>query len=389
MEERMGYQDKYNGFEEAKKLLINQGLDGLGNALKVLLDEVMLIEREQHLNAKPYERSQERRGYANGFKPKTVATRVGAMELNIPQVRDSDFYPSCLEKGLRSERALRVAMAEMYIQGVSTRKVSAIVEEMCGFEVTSAQVSRAAAQLDGEFEQWRNRPLGRYKYVYCDARYESVREGGCVVSSAVLIAIGVAGDGRREILGVWVSRSEAEIHWREFFKSLVSRGLHGVELFISDDHYGMKAARKAVFSGTKWQRCQFHLQQNAQSYVPKQDMKKEVASKIRSIFNAPDRLEAERILRNTVEYYNKSAPQLSTWMENNIGEGLTVFDFPEEHQKKLRTSNICERLNKEIKRRTRVASIFPNDESCLRLVTGILMEKSEEWVSGKVYMKIE
>lgn len=385
----MDYQRKCNGFDEAMEVINNQGTDGMGAAIQILINQAMLVERERHLNARPYERSEERNGYANGYKPKTVKTRVGELQLAVPQVRDSDFYPACLEKGIRSERALRVAMAEMYVQGVSTRKVSAVMEEMCGFEVTSMQVSRAAEKLDVEFEQWRNRPLGQYEYVFFDARYESVRQNGCVIDCAVLVAIGIDQDGRREVLGTSVKLSEAEAHWREFFKSLQARGLHGLKLITSDAHSGMKAARKAVFPSIPWQRCQFHLQQNAQSYIPKKEMKKKVASSIRSIFNAPNKEEAERLLNNTILQYEKEAPKLSIWMEENIREGFTVFGFPEEHQKRLRTSNISERLNKDIKKRTRVASIFPNEASCLRLVTGVVMEISDEWVKGQVYLKKE
>lgn len=374
---------KCNGFEDAMEVITEQGFEGMGAAIQILLNSAMLIERERHLKAQAYERNEERSGYANGFKPKTVKTRVGALQFNVPQVRDSSFYPSCLEKGLRSERALRIAIAEMYLQGVSTRKLSSVMEEMCGFELTSTQVSRAAAELDLEFEQWRTRQIGSYKYVFFDARYESVRNGGCVIDSAVLIAIGIKEDGKREVLGVSVSLSEAEVHWREFFKSLQSRGLHGIELIISDAHPGMKAARKTVFPGIKWQRCQFHLQQNAQGYVPRKDMKKQIGASIRSIFNAPDLAEAERLLVNAIAQYEKIAPNLSAWMDENLREGFTVFDFPAERQRFLRTSNISERLNKEIKRRTRTAIIFPNEASCLRLVTGVIIEISESWLTGK------
>jgi putative transposase len=388
-ENLMDCQKKDNELERAMEALTAKGFDGMGTAIQILFNHAMLIERQRHLNAVAYERTENRQGYANGYKPKTVKTRIGSLDLNVPQVRDGNFYPSCLEKGIRSERALRVSLAEMYVQGVSTRKVASIVEEMCGFEVTSSQVSRAAAELDGEFDAWRNRPLGSYPYVFFDARYESIRHGGCVVDSAVLVAIGVTAQGKREVLGVSVSLSEAEAHWREFFKGLQSRGLHGTELVISDDHAGLKAARKAVFPGIPWQRCQFHLQQNAQAYVPRKDMKKKVAAGIRSIFNAPDKQEAARLLEKTAAAWQKEAPALSAWMEKNIPEGFAVFEFPEPHQKRLRTSNVCERLNKEIKRRTRVATLFPNEASCLRLVTAIAIEVSESWVTGKAYLTKE
>lgn len=370
------------------ELLTEKGFDALPDAMAALINQVMLIERSRHINAAAYERTTARDGYANGFKPKTLQTRVGAIALDVPQVRDSSFYPSVLEKGLRSERALKLAIAEMYIQGVSTRRVKKITEELCGLDISSADVSRAAKALDATFDMWRQRRLGKYKYVFVDARYEKVRQDGCVVSSAVLIAFGINFDGQREILGTSVSLSEHEVHWREFLLSLTERGLHGVELIISDAHAGLKAARKTVFPNVPWQRCQFHLQQNAQSYVPKRSMKREVAADIRAMLQAPNLEEAERLLRLTVQKYQDTASKLSTWMEENIPESLTVMHFPEPHRRRIRTSNIAERVNKEVRRRTRVASIFPNPESCLRLVTAVLMEIDEEWQDGMKYLDV-
>jgi putative transposase len=230
----------------------------------------------------------------------------------VPQVREGGFYPKSLEKGLRSERALKLAVAEMYVQGVSTRKVTAVTEELCGFEVTSTQVSRAAAELDGVLEAWRTRSLGQYRYIYLDARYEKVRQDGQVRDAAVLIASGVDAAGKRAILGISVALSEQEVHWRTFLQSLVERGLRGVELIISDAHAGLQAARKAVFGGVPWQRCQFHLQQNAQAYVPRQEMKREVAAAIRAVFTAPSLHAAKRLLAETVEQYRGVAPKLAT-----------------------------------------------------------------------------
>jgi transposase-like protein len=348
----------------------------------------MRLERQGHLGVGPYERSEDRQGYANGYKPKTVKTRVGELTFAIPQVRDGGFYPSSLEKGIRSERALKLALAEMYVQGVSTRRVAQITEQLCGFEVTSSQVSRAAQELDAVLEQWRNRPLGAYPYVFLDARYESVRNNGAVVKSAVLVAIGVSESGKRQILGTSVAISEQEAHWRDFIKTLQARGLHGVKLFISDAHEGLKAARNAVFPSVPWQRCQFHLQQNAQAYVPKQELKKKVAADIRNIFNATSDEEAKRLISQLVVKYEKSAPRLAAWAEENLMEGLTVLQFPADHWRRIRTSNVIERVNEEIRRRTRVAGIFPNDASCLRLVSAVLMEISEDWETGKVYLKV-
>jgi len=370
----------------AIELLAEQGFEGLSEAVTVLINEGMKLDRAQHLQAEPYERSPERLGDANGYKAKQLQSRLGALHLSVPQVRDSSFYPSVLERGLRSERALKLAVAEMYVQGVATRKVKAVTEALCGFEISSSDVSRAAKLLDETLRAWRERALGRCVYLYLDARYEKVRKDGCVSDSAVFLAHGIDATGKRRLLGVSVSLSEHETHWRRFLESLVSRGLHGVELIISDAHAGLKAARKAVFPSIPWQRCQFHLQQNAQAHVPKQSMKKEVASDIRAVITAPNKKEAERLLKLTVNKYESIASDLATWMEENIPESLTIMTFPESHRRRLRTSNIAERVNKEIARRTKVVGIFPNTDSCLRLVTAIAMEIDEEWQQGMTYL---
>ena len=375
-------------YSHAVELISAQGLEGMTEAVKILINQAMLVERNRYLQADSYERTAERVDYANGFKPKTLNTRFGALQLSVPQVREGEFYPPFLEKGIRSERALKVALAEMYVQGVSTRKVDSILQALCGLSVSSTEVSRCAKLLDEELVQWRNRPLGEYRYVWVDAVYEKIRNGGSVVDSAVLIAYGLNGAGKREILGVSVSLSEHEVHWRAFFESLVTRGLHGVTLIISDAHSGLKAARKAVFPSVPWQRCQFHLQQNAQSYIPRRDKKEEVAATIRAIFNAENKAEAERLLHQGTERYEATMPQLAKWMEENISEGLTVFDFPMDHRRAIRTSNIAERVNEEIRRRTRVVRIFPNTSACERLISAILMETSEGWETGRVYLSL-
>ena len=369
--------------------LTEQGLDSLPNLIRVMVNEAMRIERENYLGAKPYERSEDRQGHANGYKPKTVRTRVGEVTFEIPQVREGGFYPHALEKGMRSERALLLTLAEMYVQGVSTRKVAAITERLCGTQISASQVSRACKQLDEELQAWRTRPLGEVPYLYLDARYEKVRQAGNVQDAAILMACGVKRDGRRSILGISVSLSEAETHWRAFLEGLVKRGLCGMQLIVSDNHKGLEAARKAIFTGVPWQRCQFHLQQNAQSYVPKVGMRKEVAEDIRVIFNAPDRELAEEFLKKAVEKYAVLAPKLADWMEVNLPEGFTVFSLPRTHQRRLRTSNQLERLSQEIKRRTRVVRVFPNEPSCLRLISAILMEIGEEWEYGRLYLDLE
>ena len=371
--------------------LIDNGFDGIGDVVQALLNSAMLIEREKALGAGAYERSDSRDGYANGFKPRSLKTRVGKLELSVPQVRGSSapFYPSVLERGQRNERALLLSLTEMYVQGVSTRKVSKIVERMCGFEVSSEQVSRACAEMDTALDKWRKRPIGCVKALIFDAFYENVRVDGAVVSCAVLVAIGILENGCRSVLGVSVSLSEAEVHWRQFIQGLKERGMHGVEFIVSDDHSGLKAALRSTLSGVAWQRCQFHLQQNAQSYVTKKDMKSDVAADIRDIFNAPSLKEAQRLLNLTVEKYAKTQSNLSAWMEDNLPEGFTVFMLPPEARKRLRTSNAAENLHRQIRRRTKVAGLFPNENSLLRLVSAILSEISDEWETGKVYLNVK
>ncbi|QDV36238.1 IS256 family transposase [Tautonia plasticadhaerens] len=382
----MTHHDQPTALGEILELLAEHGFDGMAQAIGVLLDEVMKRERTHALGAAPYQRSEHRNGYANGFKPKTLHTRMGPVTVRVPQTRGIDFYPSALEKGVRSERALKLAVAEMYVQGVSTRKVAAITEKLCGLEVTSGQVSRAAAALDEELQKWRSRPLGETPYLILDARYEKVRLGGSIVSCAVLVAIGIDPQGRRSILGVSVSMSEAEVHWREFLASLQARGLHGVKMVTSDAHAGLKEALAARLTGVPWQRCQFHLQKNALAYVPKPSMQPEVTAGLRAVFDAPDRSEADRQLDLAVKKYRAVAPRLAEWLEQNVPEGLTIFTLPSGHRRRLRTSNMPERLNEEVSRRTQVAGLFPNEGSALRLVSAVLMEISEDWETGRRYL---
>jgi len=375
----MTHQNNYTFADE----IAEKGLEAIPELMRVLINNAMLVERSKYLQAEQYERTKDRKGHANGFKPKTVKTRMGEITFAVPQVREGGFYPSALEKGIRSERALVITLAEMYVQGVSTRKVKAITEQLCGVEVSAEQVSRATAKLDEVLQEWRERPLGEISYLYVDARYEKVREAGQVLDAAVLVAAGITPEGERQVLGVSVSLSEHETHWKTFLKSLKDRGLNGMKLIISDDHEGLGAARRAVFGSVPWQRCQFHLQQNAGAYLPKRSMRLEVAADIRAMFNAPDRKTAEELLQAAIQKYAVSAPRLSAWLEDNLPEGFSVFDFPLQHWRMIRTTNSLERINKEIRRRTRVVGIFPNEASCLRLVSALLMEISEEWQIGK------
>jgi len=388
----MAYQNEDSALATLLPLLMAEGQseNPLAHALAVLLNAAMLHEREKHIGAAPYERSEERNGHANGYKERTLSTRLGQLNLSVPQVRGASepFRPQSLEAALLSEKALKVALAEMYVQGVSTRRVSQVLEALCGTSVSSTSVSRAAKELDEVLGAWRERPLGVFPFVQLDALWCKVRQNGLVKDAAVLVASGVGEDGKRSLLGVSVSSGEHEIHWRSFLESLVARGLRGVQLITSDDHSGLVAARKAVFGGVQWQRCQFHLQQNAQAYVPKDAMKAEVAATLRGIFTASDLASAQALLQIAVVRYQADAPKLSVWLEQAVPEGLSVFAFPEACRRFLRTSNGLERVNKELRRRFRVVGSFVSEASCLRLASAILMEISDEWEMGKVYLTL-
>lgn len=391
----MTHQDERSAMRSLVELAIEHGTEAMAAAFTTLMNHAMQIEREQVLKAESHQRTADRQGYANGFKPKTMNTRVGQLELRVPQTRGyrdengRPFYPKALDRGVRSERAMILAMAEMYVQGVSTRKVTAVVEELCGLEVTSTQVSRAAAELDEQLDAWRNRPIGEITYLVLDARYEKIRHDGAVRSCALLTAIGIGTDGKRSVLGCSVQLSEAEPHWRKFLESLLKRGMHGVRLVVSDDHSGLRAARQATLAGVPWQRCQFHAIQNAMKHVPKVAMRPEVARDLRRVFDADEPAEAERRLKEVVARYQKTAPQLAAWLEHAIPEALSVLTVPAAHRRRLRTTNSLERLNREIKRRTRVATLFPNEASLLRLASAVLSEISDDWETERAYLNME
>jgi len=388
----MAYHEQDNLLATVLPLLTEgrQSDNPLAQALGVLLNAAMLYEREKHIGAAPFERSPDRNGQANGYKERTVSTRLGQIAVAVPQVRNSAeaFRPQSLEAACLSERALKIALAEMYVQGVSTRRVSQVLEALCGTQVSSMTVSRAAQELDTVLAAWRDRPLGVFPFVQLDALWCKVRQNGLVKDAAVLVASGVGENGKRSLLGVSVSAGEHEVHWRSFLESLVARGLRGVELITSDDHGGLGAARRAVFGGVSWQRCQFHLQQNAQAYVPRDSVKAEVAATLRAIFAARDLATAQGLLSAAVARYQTTAPKLAPWLESAVPESLSVFAFPEPYRRLLRTSNGLERVNKELRRRFRVVGSFVSEASCLRLASAVLMEISDEWETGKVYLTI-
>ena len=382
---------------KTNKYLINEvledfarnGIRELKESLERMLNELMLSEREEAVGAAPYERTLDRKGYCNGFKDKKLLTRTGELKLRVPQARELDFYPSCLEKGERVEQAIKLVLAEAYLQGVSTRKMKTLTEELCGREISSTQVSRLTKILDEEVQKFKTRKLGRYRYLFLDAQYEKVRYEGTVRSLAVLKAIGINEEGIQEVLGVSCALSETEVHWRTFLEDLTSRGLSGIKLITSDDHSGLRSALQAVLPSVKWQRCLFHLAQNAQAYAPSKELKKEIAGAVRDIYQAMDKQEAMERLKRTVDRFKGKAEKFCDWLEENFMEGLTFFDFPKSHRKKIRTVNVIERINQEQKRRTKAVRLFPNVASCERLVVTIAMRIHEEWAVGNRYLTMD
>jgi len=374
---------------EALNSLSQEGLVSLNPVLERLLNELMKIERETVVGASHYERSEDRKGYCNGFKDKTLATRSGKLNLKVPQTRGIAFYPQCLERGERSERALKLAIAEMYFSGVSTRRVKHITEELCGMEISSTQVSRLATLLDEELESFRQRLLGGISILYLDAHYEKVRHEGQVRDLAVLKAVGINQEGKREVLGVSCSLSEAEVHWRKFIENMLGRGLKGLQLIVSDDHAGLRASLRSTLPSVPWQRCIFHLCQNAQHYSPSLSMRGEISQAVKDIYQAIDLKEAHARMQETIKHYEKKAKKFCDWLENNFEEGLAFYSFPRAMRKQIRTVNMVENLNKEVRRRTNVVRVFPNESSCLRLITAVLADRHEDWITGKRYLRTE
>ena len=383
---------KDTAVEAILEQLIEHGPGEIAEIFSRAFELAMQIERERFLGAEFYERTAGRQGYANGYKPKRIDTPAGSVTVQVPKTAGHDaepFYPQSLERGRRSVRAVMLAVAEMYIKGVSTRDVEAVMKEFGIESLSSSQVSRATKLLDEELNAWRNRPLGEIKYLIIDARYEKVRQGGVVRDCAVFSAIGVGPDERRRVLGVSVALSEAEVHWREFFEGLVARGMRGVEFVVSDDHAGLRAARRAVLGGATWQRCQFHLAQNAIHHAPNVDIRRRIGAELRSVWNAHTLAKAEASVSELVASYRAGAPKLADWLEKNVQEGLAVLTLPEHHRKRLRTSNPIERsVQQELKRRTAKVRVFPNEDSLMRLVSAILVEIDEKWgADTKAYIK--
>ena len=353
-----------------------------------VLQEMLEAEMTEHVGAAPYERTHKRTGQRNGYKPRALRTRVGTLNLSIPQDREGTFSTRLFSRYQRNEKALVLALMEMYVEGVSTRKVKDITEELCGTSFSKSLVSHLAGQLDAELEAWRSRPLEGegYPYLFVDARYEKARANGRVVSQGVLIVCAVRGDGMREILAVEVADTESEATYHELFRSLKRRGLKGVELVVSDDHEGLKSAIERHFQGASWQRCQVHYARNLLGMVG-HARRKELGADLRAIFAAAGRAQALAMTSEIArKWRGEGYEKIAEHLEEHIEECLTCLALPESHQRRIRTTNGLERLNQEIKRRTRVVRIFPNPQACLRLVTALCVEQSEEWVTGRRYL---
>ncbi|MBA3472086.1 MAG: IS256 family transposase [Rubrobacter sp.] len=354
-----------------------------------VLQELLEAEMSEHIGAAPYERAEGRTGHRNGHKPRTLRTRVGALNLLVPQDREGTFSTRLFARYQRNEKALVLALMEMYVEGVSTRKVKEITEELCGTSFSKSLVSSLAGGLDAELQAWRSRRLEAeaYPYVFVDARYEKARVDGRVVSQGVLVVSAVRDDGMREILAVEVSDTESEATYQELFRSLKRRGLSGVELVVSDDHGGLKAAIARHFQGAAYQRCQVHYARNLLGMVG-HARRKDLAEGLRGVFAAPSREVALRLTSELAVRWRGSYPRVAEHLEEHIEECLSCLAFPKSHRRRIRTTNGLERLNQEIKRRTRVVRIFPNREACLRLVSALAVEQSEEWVTGRRYLEM-
>ena len=353
-----------------------------------MLQEFLEAEMTEHVGAAPYERTTERKGHRNGHKPRTLRTRVGTLNLLIPQDREGTFSTRLFSRYQRNEKALVLALMEMYVEGVSTRKVKDVTEKLCGTSFSKSLVSSLAARLDSELQAWRSRPLEAeaYPYLFVDARYEKVRMDHRIVSQGVLIVSAVrAPDGFREILGVEVADTESEATYQELFRSLKERGLSGVELVVSDDHEGLKAAIFRHFQGASWQRCQVHYARNLLGMVG-YAKRKNLAAQLRAIFAQASRDTALRLASELADRWRESHPKVAEHIEEHVEECLSCLAFPESHRRRIRTTNGQERLNQEIKRRSRVVRIFPNRQACLRLVTALCVEQSEEWETGRRYL---
>ena len=373
---------------QVKTVLMEQP-DFLQPVVQAAVQSILEVEMEECLQAGKHERSDGRLGYRSGYYRRRLITRVGTLVLRVPQDRAGQFSTQVFEQYQRSEKALVASLAQMYVQGVSTRKVAAITEELCGHEFSASSISAITQKLDEQLEQFSRRPLAdEFPYVVVDARYERVREGGVIVSRAILIALGIDWEGRRQVLAVEYANRESQGSWREFLLQLKERGLHGVQFIVSDDHPGLKAAIREVLPGVWWQRCYVHFLRNALDYLPRK-ADDDCLQELRWMYERRDVEEARRDLKQWLEKWSAKYPKLCAWAEANIEETWTFYRLPVAHHKHLKSTNLLERFNQEIKRRTLVVRIFPDEASCLRLIRAVASEQHEEWMEGSRYLNAD
>lgn len=373
----------------AVKDILLQNPDRLRDVIHAVMQEVLEAEMDEALGASKGERTPERLGYRSGYYGRTLVTRVGKLELRVPQDRAGRFSTELFERYQRSERALVATLAEMYVQGVSTRKVKAITEELCGHAFSASSISAINKRLDESLKAFAERPLQEpFPYLILDARYEKVREGGVVMSQAVLIAVGIDWDGRRQILAVEMANRESRSAWRDFLVGLKARGLKGVELVVSDDHAGLVAAIGEVVPEAAWQRCYVHFLRNALDHLPRKHGD-DCLQELRWLYDRRDLSEAKADLAAWLAKWSGKYPRLTGWAEETIEQTLTFFRLPRQHHKHLKSTNMLERLNEEIRRRTYVVRIFPNAQSCLRLVRALAVETNENWMEANRYINMD
>lgn len=379
---------KSNTVSLSAKEWVSGDRDLMKTLMKEALQEVLEAEMTEFLGAAPSERSETRSGYRAGYYHRGLVTRIGKLELRIPRDRSGEFSTALFERYARSEKALVAALAEMYVQGVSTRKVKAITEELCGHSFSASAISAINKSLDGALERFAGRQLEEaYPYVILDARYEKVREDGVIRSMAVQIAIGINWEGQRQVLAVETANRESQSSWKDFLLRLKERGLTGVEFVVSDDHAGLKKAISEVLCEAAWQRCYVHFLRNALDYLPRK-ADDDCLQELRWIYDRRDLQEANRDLAAWITKWQCKYPKLVDWVESNIGETLSFYRLPRAHHKHLKSTNMLERLNEEIKRRTRVVRIFPNTESCLRLIRALCVETHETWLEDNRYLNM-
>jgi putative transposase len=371
------------------KALLERDEDFVRAAVQSLVQAALEAEMTEALGAGKGERSEGRLGYRSGYYSRALITRVGALELRIPQDRQGRFSTELFERYQRSEKALVGALAEMYVQGVSTRKVKAVTEALCGHEFSASSISAVNKSLDESLRAFSERRLeDAYPYLILDARYERVREGGIIVSQAVLVAVAVDWEGRRQILAIDLANRESRSSWRDFLLGLRQRGLSGVEFVVSDDHAGLRAAIREVLPEAVWQRCYVHFLRNALDYVPRK-VDDDCLRELRWVYDRRDLAEVRRDIAAWLAKWQTKYPKLCAWVEETMEETLSYYRLPLAHHKHMKSTNMLERLNQEIKRRTHVVRIFPNAESCLRLVRALAVEIHENWLEATRYLNMD